>query len=64
MDKIDQLHSIIDELRIESKKIEYGSALERLQRRVTKIEGDIDVIKSLLKKLRWQDAIKKETQEN
>ena len=64
MNKEEALRAVIDELRIESKKIEYGSALERLQRRVTKIEGDIDVIKSLLKKLRWQDAIKKETQEN
>ena len=44
MDKIEQLHSIIDELRIESKKIEYGSALGRLTKRVDEIENKIDVI--------------------
>tara|TARA_Y100000385_G_scaffold221429_1_gene231133 strand:+ start:492 stop:668 length:177 start_codon:yes stop_codon:yes gene_type:complete len=50
MDKIDKLHSIIDELRLESRKIEYSSALERLTRRVDKIEEQIQVIVDYVKK--------------
>jgi hypothetical protein len=51
MDKIEQLHSIIDELRIESRKIEYGSALNRLTKRVENMETDITSIKTILKEL-------------
>ena len=51
MDKIEQLHSIIDELRIESRKIEYGSAVNRLTKRVDSIENDIASIKTILKQL-------------
>ena len=50
MDKIDQLHSIIDELRIKSKKIEYGSALDRLTKRVATLEEQIELIKVILMK--------------
>ena len=50
MDKIDKLHSIIDELRLESRKIEYSSALERLTRRVDRIEEKIQVIVDYVKK--------------
>ena len=50
MDKIDKLHSIIDELRLESRKIEYSSALERLTRRVDRIEEQIQVIVDYVKK--------------
>ena len=50
MDKIDKLHSIIDELRLESRKIEYSSALERLTRRVDTLEEQIKVIVDYVKK--------------
>jgi hypothetical protein len=40
-DKIETLHSIIDELRIESRKLEYSYALDRLIRRVDKLEERI-----------------------
>lgn len=48
MDKIEQLQSVIDELKLESRKIEYSSALERLTRRVDKIEQQIESIKVIL----------------
>ena len=48
MDKIEKLHSIIDELRLESRKIEYSSALERLTKRVDKLEEQIELIKVIL----------------
>ena len=41
INKIETLHSIIDELRIESRKLEYSSALERLTRRVDTLEEQI-----------------------
>ena len=50
MDKIDKLHSIIDELRLESRKIEYSSALERLTRRVDRLEEQIKVLVEYVKK--------------
>ncbi len=50
MDKIDKLHSIIDELRLESRKIEYSSALERLTRRVDTLEEQIKVLVEYVKK--------------
>lgn len=49
MDKIEQLQAVIDELRIESRKIEYSSALERLTRRVDRLEEQIELIKIILK---------------
>ena len=48
MDKIEQLQSVIDELKLESRKIEYSSALERLTRRVDKLEQQIESIKVIL----------------
>jgi hypothetical protein len=36
--KIETLHSIIDELRLESRKIEYSYAFDRLVRRIDKLE--------------------------
>ena len=41
MDKIQKLQAVIDELKIESRKIEYSSALERLTRRVTELEEKV-----------------------
>tara|TARA_A100001201_G_scaffold128334_1_gene113308 strand:- start:409 stop:579 length:171 start_codon:yes stop_codon:yes gene_type:complete len=49
-DKIEILSSIIDELNLEHRKIEFGSVVERLQKRVTKIESEIELIKIILKK--------------
>ena len=50
MDKIEQLQAVIDELKLESRKIEYSSALERLTRRVDKLEEQIELIKSIIKR--------------
>ena len=50
MDKIEQLQAVIDELKLESRKIEYSSALERLTRRVDKIEEQIELIKTIIKR--------------
>ena len=47
-DKIKVLNSIIDELSLQTRKIEYSSALERLTRRVTKLEEQIELIKVIL----------------
>jgi coenzyme F420-reducing hydrogenase delta subunit len=49
INKIETLHSIIDELRLESRKIEYSSALERLTKRVDKIEEQIKVLVDYVK---------------
>jgi len=49
MDKIEKLHSIIDELRLESRKIEFSSEVERLKRRVQTLEEQIELIKTILK---------------
>jgi len=49
INKIETLHSIIDELRLESRKIEYSSALERLTKRVAKIEEQIKVLVDYVK---------------
>jgi len=49
INKIETLHSIIDELRLESRKIEYSSALERLTKRVDKIEEQIKVLVNYVK---------------
>tara|TARA_R110000782_G_scaffold268989_1_gene366283 strand:+ start:782 stop:925 length:144 start_codon:yes stop_codon:yes gene_type:complete len=38
MTKEESLRAIIDELKYENRKVEYGSALERLTRRVTELE--------------------------
>jgi len=49
MDKIETLQAIIDELRLESRKIEYSSALQRLTKRVDKIEEQIKVLVDYVK---------------
>ena len=49
MDKIEKLQAVIDELKLESRKIEYSSALERLTRRVNKLEEQIEQIKIIIK---------------
>lgn len=49
-DKIETLHSIIDELRLESRKIEYSSALNRLTKRVDKLEEQLKTIVNYVKR--------------
>ena len=49
MDKIEKLQAVIDEPKLESRKIEYSSALERLTRRVNKLEEQIEQIKIIIK---------------
>jgi len=49
INKIETLHSIIDELRLESRKIEYSSALDRLTKRVDKIEQQLKVLVNYVK---------------
>jgi len=50
IDKIETLHSIIDELRLESRKIEYSSALNRLTKRVDKLEEQLKTIVNYVKR--------------
>jgi len=38
IDKIEMLNSIIDELKYENRKIEFSSVVERLERRIKRIE--------------------------
>ena len=54
MDKIETLQAIIDELRLESRKIEYSSALERLTKRVDKLEYQVETIVNYIKCLKQQ----------
>lgn len=46
MSKAESLRAIIDELKYENRKIEYGSALERLTRRVDRIEEKLGIDKN------------------
>tara|TARA_R110000823_G_scaffold52973_1_gene130902 strand:- start:1904 stop:2050 length:147 start_codon:yes stop_codon:yes gene_type:complete len=48
MSKEEALRAIIDELKYENRKVEYGSALERLTRRVVKLEETIEELKNKL----------------
>jgi hypothetical protein len=50
MDKEEILRKIIDELKYENRKIEYSSALNRLTKRVTELEEQLELIKIILKK--------------
>lgn len=50
IDKIETLHSIIDELRLESRKIEYSSALNRLTKRVDKLEEQLKILANYVKR--------------
>jgi len=38
IDKIEMLNSIIDELKYENRKIEFSSVVERLEKRIKRIE--------------------------
>tara|TARA_R110000796_G_scaffold167761_1_gene284687 strand:+ start:197 stop:343 length:147 start_codon:yes stop_codon:yes gene_type:complete len=48
MSKEEALRAIIDELKYENRKVEYSSALERLTRRVVKLEETIEELKNKL----------------
>jgi hypothetical protein len=50
MEQIDKLQAIIDELRLESRKIEYSSALNRLTKRVDKLEEQLKTIVNYVKR--------------
>lgn len=47
--KIDTLRSIIDELQYENRKVEFSNVVERLTKRVTVLEEQIELIKIILK---------------
>jgi len=49
MENIDKLKAVIDELKLESRKLEYSSALERLTRRVDSIEEKLEIIINYIK---------------
>jgi hypothetical protein len=49
MNKEERLRAIIDELKYENRKVEYGSALERLTRRVDAIEEHLGIKKEKFK---------------
>jgi len=49
-DKIETLNSIIDELKYENRKVEFSSVVERLTKRVVKLEEQMELIKTILKK--------------
>ena len=42
--KVQELHSIIDELRLESRKIEFSFAFDRLVKRIDKLEERITTL--------------------
>jgi polyhydroxyalkanoate synthesis regulator phasin len=46
MSREERLRAIIDELQYEHRKVEYGSALERLTRRVVKLEEKVEELKN------------------
>jgi len=46
MDNIQKLQAVIDELKIESRKIEYSNALERLTRRVKDLEERVEQLEN------------------
>ena len=47
--KIEMLTSIIDELKYENRKVEFSNVVERLTKRVTVLEEQIELIKIILK---------------
>ena len=53
-DKIEILNSIIDELSIESRKIEYNSEVERLKKRIDKLEEQMSVLSKIVKHLYYE----------
>ena len=48
MSREETFRAIIDELKYENRKVEYGSALERLTRRVVELEEIVEQLKSKL----------------
>lgn len=52
--EIKRLQDVIDELRLESRKIEYSSALERLSKRVDKLEYQVETIINYIKCLKQE----------
>ena len=48
MSREERLRAIIEELKYENRKVEYGSALERLTRRVVELEEQVEQLKSKL----------------
>ena len=50
MNKEESLRAVIDELKYENRKMEYSSAFERLTRRVTTLEEQIELLKIIIKK--------------
>ena len=49
MNKEESLRAVIDELKLENRKMEYSSAFDRLVRRVATLEEQIELIKVILK---------------
>ncbi len=49
MNKEERLRAVIDELQLENRKMEFGSALERLTRRVDAIEEHLGIKKQKFK---------------
>jgi len=47
MNKEASLRAVIDELKLENRKMEYSSAFERLTRRVQAIEEHLEINKNL-----------------
>jgi len=43
IDKIEMLNSIIDELKYENRKIEFSSVVERLEKRIKRIEEHLNL---------------------
>jgi len=52
--EIKRLQDVIDELRLESRKLEYSSALERLTKRVDKLEHQVETIINYIKCLKQE----------
>lgn len=51
MNREERLRAIIDELQYENRKVEYGSALERLTRRVIELEEKVEELKERITSL-------------
>ena len=53
-DKIEILNSIIDELSIESRKIEYNSEVERLKKRIDKLEEQMSLLSKIVRQMYYE----------
>tara|TARA_R110000823_G_scaffold274250_1_gene393182 strand:- start:30 stop:182 length:153 start_codon:yes stop_codon:yes gene_type:complete len=49
MNKEESLRAVIDELKYENRRFEFGSALERLTRRVKELEEQLEKINKKIK---------------